>query len=182
VLTALSIRDVVLIDRLDLAFGPGLTVLTGETGAGKSILLDSLGLALGGSFAFLVGAKASASGHPIADMGPQLDFYSPEVVDEEDLNGPGIEVRGAALPGALPVPIVGHTPSFAWSVTIGVGDHIDIFAERLCNPDGSRPTLQSDHYMYGGRCVALVKRQQVMQTPGPNGLDPTATPETMLGR
>jgi len=46
-LTALSIRDVVLIERLDLGFGPGLTVLTGETGAGKSILLDSLGLALG---------------------------------------------------------------------------------------------------------------------------------------
>jgi len=47
VLTALSIRDVVLIERLDLAFDQGLTVLTGETGAGKSILLDSLGLALG---------------------------------------------------------------------------------------------------------------------------------------
>ncbi len=46
-LTALSIRDVVLIDRLDLSFGAGLTVFTGETGAGKSILLDSLGLALG---------------------------------------------------------------------------------------------------------------------------------------
>jgi DNA repair protein RecN (Recombination protein N) len=47
VLTTLSIRDVVLIERLDLAFDRGLTVLTGETGAGKSILLDSLGLALG---------------------------------------------------------------------------------------------------------------------------------------
>jgi DNA repair protein RecN (Recombination protein N) len=46
-LTALSIRDVVLIERLDLVVGAGLTVLTGETGAGKSILLDSLGLALG---------------------------------------------------------------------------------------------------------------------------------------
>jgi DNA repair protein RecN (Recombination protein N) len=46
-LTALSIRDVVLIESLDLEFGPGLGVLTGETGAGKSILLDALGLALG---------------------------------------------------------------------------------------------------------------------------------------
>jgi DNA repair protein RecN (Recombination protein N) len=46
-LTQLSIRDVVLIDLLELEFGPGLGVLTGETGAGKSILLDALGLALG---------------------------------------------------------------------------------------------------------------------------------------
>jgi DNA repair protein RecN (Recombination protein N) len=46
-LTALSIRDVVLIEALDLEFGAGLGVLTGETGAGKSILLDALGLALG---------------------------------------------------------------------------------------------------------------------------------------
>ena len=46
-LVSLAIGNVVLIDRVDLAFGPGLCVLTGETGAGKSILLDSLGLALG---------------------------------------------------------------------------------------------------------------------------------------
>ena len=46
-LVSLAIRDVVLIERLDLSLGSGLTVLTGETGAGKSILLDSLGLALG---------------------------------------------------------------------------------------------------------------------------------------
>ncbi len=75
-LTSLSIRDVVLIERLDLSFGAGLTVLTGETGAGKSILLDSLGLALGArSDAGLVRAGAdtatvSASflplrGHPL---------------------------------------------------------------------------------------------------------------------
>lgn len=46
-LVSLSVRDVVLIDRLDLVFDQGLCVLTGETGAGKSILLDALGLALG---------------------------------------------------------------------------------------------------------------------------------------
>lgn len=48
VLDFLSVRDVVLIDKLDLEFGDGLNVLTGETGAGKSVLLDSLSLALGG--------------------------------------------------------------------------------------------------------------------------------------
>src|SRR5690606_12230138 len=46
-LIGLWIRDVVLIETLDLAIGPGLTALTGETGAGKSIILDSLGLATG---------------------------------------------------------------------------------------------------------------------------------------
>ncbi len=78
-LTALSIRDVVLIERLDLSFGSGLTVLTGETGAGKSILLDSFGLALGArADAGLLRAgaeQASVSagfapprGHPVAAM------------------------------------------------------------------------------------------------------------------
>ena len=46
-LTALAIRNIVLIEGLELGFGPGLGVLTGETGAGKSILLDALGLVLG---------------------------------------------------------------------------------------------------------------------------------------
>src|ERR1700748_2518289 len=78
-LTALSIRDSVLIERLDLSFGAGLTVLTGETGAGKSILLDSLGLALGArSDAGLVRAgteQASVTAcfapphvHPLAEL------------------------------------------------------------------------------------------------------------------
>ena len=74
-LTDLSIRDVVLIDRLDLEFDQGLSVLTGETGAGKSILLDALGLALGARAearlvrhgcdqAVVSAAFALAAGHP----------------------------------------------------------------------------------------------------------------------
>ena len=47
-LARLSIRDIVLIERLDIDFLKGLAVLTGETGAGKSILLDAFALALGG--------------------------------------------------------------------------------------------------------------------------------------
>jgi DNA repair protein RecN (Recombination protein N) len=47
-LISLAIRDIILVERLELEFEPGLCALTGETGAGKSILLDALGLALGG--------------------------------------------------------------------------------------------------------------------------------------
>jgi DNA repair protein RecN (Recombination protein N) len=90
-LTALSIRDVVLIERLDLTFGPGLTVLTGETGAGKSILLDSLGLALGArSDAGLVrvGAEqasvaavfAPPPGHPAFDLLAEQGIASEEEI------------------------------------------------------------------------------------------------------
>jgi DNA repair protein RecN (Recombination protein N) len=57
VLAALSIRDIVLIEQAALEFAPGLNVLTGETGTGKSILLDSLGLAAGGA----TGPKGRAS-------------------------------------------------------------------------------------------------------------------------
>jgi DNA repair protein RecN (Recombination protein N) len=85
VLAALSIRDVVLIERLDLSLERGLTVLTGETGAGKSILLDSLGLALGArSEQGLVRAgaeQASVSalfqpraGHPAYDLLAEQGF------------------------------------------------------------------------------------------------------------
>ena len=47
-LTELHIENIAVIEKADLAFGPGLNVLTGETGAGKSIVIDSLGAAIGG--------------------------------------------------------------------------------------------------------------------------------------
>ncbi|WP_296595049.1 DNA repair protein RecN [Phenylobacterium sp.] len=78
-LIGLQIRDVVLIEALDLSIGPGLTALTGETGAGKSIILDALGLATGArgdaglvrrgaGQAVATAAFAPAPDHPVWDL------------------------------------------------------------------------------------------------------------------
>ncbi len=78
-LIGLQIRDVVLIESLDLSIGPGLTALTGETGAGKSIILDALGLATGArgdaglvrrgaTQAVATAAFAPAPDHPVWDV------------------------------------------------------------------------------------------------------------------
>jgi len=71
-LSALSIRDIVLIDRLDLSIEPGLTALTGETGAGKSIVLDALGLALGARGDGALVRKGAGQGSVVAsfDLSP----------------------------------------------------------------------------------------------------------------
>jgi DNA repair protein RecN (Recombination protein N) len=70
VLAALTIRDIVLIEQVALEFAPGLNVLTGETGAGKSILLDSLGLAVGG--------RGRASVRVGATQGSATALFEPE--------------------------------------------------------------------------------------------------------
>jgi len=86
-LTQLSIRDVVLIEALDLDFGAGLDVLTGETGAGKSILLDALGLALG--------ARGDSGlvrhGAPQAAVTATFDPPSPPVARLLEENGVEVE-------------------------------------------------------------------------------------------
>ena len=63
-LATLKVRDLVLIEDVSLDFAPGLNVLTGETGAGKSILLDALGLAAGNR----AGARSSVRGEAVARL------------------------------------------------------------------------------------------------------------------
>ncbi|MGN6472910.1 MAG: penicillin acylase family protein, partial [Mycobacteriales bacterium] len=117
------------------------------------------------SNALLVEGRYTRSGHPIAAMGPQVGYYTPEIFDEQELHMPGIQESGVVFPGAAPYVLIGHTKSFAWTGTTALGDNADTFAEKLCNPDGSRPSSASTHYIYRGRCRAFTHRTIVVQTP-----------------
>ena len=103
------------------------------------------------SNAVLIGRKRSASGHPLAVMGPQLGYFYPELFLEVDAHGGGIDVRGGMIPG-LPYALVGRARDYAWSATSAGSDMVDQFLEELCNPDGSPATRSSTHYMYMGIC------------------------------
>ena len=88
-LCGLSIRNIVLIDSLDLSFSRGLTVLSGETGAGKSILLDALGVALGGR----VDTSMRRDGAPQASVTATFEIKNHEFL-EEFFDKSGLSING----------------------------------------------------------------------------------------
>ena len=103
------------------------------------------------SNAVLIGRHRSATGHPLAVMGPQLGYYYPELFLEVDAHGGGIDVRGGVLPG-IPYVLIGRGRDYAWSATSASNDNTDQFLEELCNQDGTPATRSSTHYMYRGVC------------------------------
>src|SRR6202167_5502680 len=86
-LSRLSIRDIVLIDRLDIDFGRGLAVLTGETGAGKTILLDAFALALGARGEAAMVREGAEQGQVIAAFDLAKGHPPLRVLADNDLGG-----------------------------------------------------------------------------------------------
>jgi DNA repair protein RecN (Recombination protein N) len=149
-LRQLAIRNVVLIDQLEIEFEPGLGVLTGETGAGKSILLDSLGLALGArADSALVrqgedGASVTAeielpAGHPahalLKEQGLDCDPGEPLILRRTLKNDGG----SRAFIGASAVP-AGSIRDVAALLVEVHGQHDD---RGLLNPRGHRALLDA---------------------------------------
>jgi DNA repair protein RecN (Recombination protein N) len=86
-LRSLSIRDIVVFDRLDLELADGLCALTGETGAGKSILLDALGLATGQRAEGRLVRQGQDRGVVIAEFDPAVSDEIQDMLKEQDIDG-----------------------------------------------------------------------------------------------
>jgi acyl-homoserine lactone acylase PvdQ len=115
----------------------------------------------------LVNAKQSTNGHSIAVMGPQVGYYNPQILMEEDLHGPGIDARGAAFPGVNLYVELGHGRDYAWSATTATSDNVDTFAEVLCQDEF--------HYLYKGQCLPMEKLERT------NAWTPNASDQTPPG-
>ena len=161
-LTRLSIRNVVLIDALDLDFGRGLGVLTGETGAGKSILLDALGLVLGNR----ADSGLVRAGEDRASVTASFEFAAMPPAISAALDDAGVEIEpGEPLLIRRQVKADGGSKAFVNDQPVGVallreiapalvelhGQHDD---RGLANPRGHRLLLDR----YAGADSAGVAR------------------------
>ena len=152
-LRRLSIRDIVLIDTLDLEFEAGLNVLTGETGAGKSILLDALGLALGGRAAAGLVRAGQAQGSVSAEFGAAADHPARALLAAQGFDDPSSEDgdalilrrvlsadgRSRAFVNGEPIPI-GVLRAIGAALVEIHGQHDD---RGLLNPAGHRALLDA---------------------------------------
>jgi acyl-homoserine lactone acylase PvdQ len=123
----------------------------------------------------LVNAAHSTNGHPLAVMGPQVGYYTPQLLMEEDLHGPGIDARGVAGPGLNTYVELGHGRDYAWSITSAEADNVDTFAEVLCEDEF--------HYLYKGQCLAMEKLEKTnVWTPNSSDKTPPGSEKLTIYR
>ncbi|WP_432103676.1 penicillin acylase family protein [Streptomyces sp. bgisy091] len=129
----------------------------------------------GMSNALLVSGKHTASGNPVAVMGPQTGYFAPQLMMLQELQGPGISARGVSFAGVGMYIQMGRGQDYAWSATSAAQDITDTYAVELCEPDGSTPTKDSTHYRRDGSCTAMEKLERV------NSWKPTVADSTAKG-
>jgi acyl-homoserine lactone acylase PvdQ len=140
-----------------------------------------------GSNALLVSGRESKTGHPIAVMGPQTAYFSPQLLMETDVHAPGMDARGATFAGVSMYVLLGRGRDYAWSATSAGQDIIDTFAVPLCNPAGGKASTSSMFYRYRGRCTPMeVLERQNSWTPNaadstPAGSETLRAERTKLG-
>jgi DNA repair protein RecN (Recombination protein N) len=164
-LTRLAIRDVVLIEALDLDFGPGLATLTGETGAGKSILLDALGLALGARAETGLVRNGAVQASVAASFDLPADHPALAILEEGGLEcdaGEPLVIRRQVRADGGSRAFVNDQPASAGLLRTLGGTLVEIHGQHddrgLLNPRGHRALLDTFARAQTGAVAAVFAR------------------------
>jgi acyl-homoserine lactone acylase PvdQ len=136
---------------------PGCSA-TAPSKAGLSVIESLLRFPAQMSNALVVGASHSADGHPLAVFGPQVAYFAPQILMQEDLHSPGYDAEGASFPGTGFVEL-GRGVDYAWSATSAGSDLTDQRLELICNPNGGPVSPTGTFYEFKGKCIPMVNEQ-----------------------
>jgi acyl-homoserine lactone acylase PvdQ len=137
---------------------PGCTSTAATNKLGLSVIEGVLQLPAQMSNALVVGASHSADGHPLAVFGPQVSYFAPQILMQEDLHSPTYDAEGASFPGTGFVEL-GRGVDYAWSATSAGSDLTDQRLELICNPKGGPVSPTGTSYMFDGKCIPMVNEQ-----------------------
>jgi len=129
-----------------------------------------LGIPRAQSNALLVSARESSSGRPLAVFGPQVAYFSPQVLMEQDVHAPGYDARGVAFPGVNLFVQLGRGRDYAWSATTSAQDVVDTFAVELCD---------ETRYRFRGACREIEVLERTNRW-SPSPADQTAAGSEVL--
>lgn len=152
-----------------------------------SEFLESLGFKKQASNALLVSGEKSATGNPLLLGGPQVGHALPSFFIDLDVHAPGIDFRGPAVPGASALVPLGRGADYAWSLTTGYSDAVDVRAEKLCDPAGGEATQDSNGYLFKGECLEMESRTETIEInppatdPGPSSSEDVTIYRTVHG-
>ena len=126
--------------------------------AGLSVIESLLRFPAHMSNALVVGASHSADGHPLAVFGPQVSYFAPGILMQEDMHSPGYAAEGASFPGTGFVEL-GRGVDYAWSATSAGSDLTDQRLELICNPHGGPVSPTGTFYEFKGKCIPMTNEQ-----------------------
>jgi len=125
--------------------------------------IRSLGIPTGAmSNSLTVAGAESDSGNPMQFGAPQVGYANPAFFVDVDVHVPSSNVhyRGPAVPGASTLIPLGRGADFAWTLTTGFSDAVDVKIEKLCAEGGGEVTQDAESYMHKGKCLAMNKRTE----------------------
>jgi acyl-homoserine lactone acylase PvdQ len=136
----------------------GCSPTTARERAGLPVIEGMLRLPSHMSNALVVGASHSADGHPLAVMGPQVGYFAPQILMQEDMHSPGYDAEGVSFPGTGFVEM-GRGEDYAWSATSAGSDLTDQRLELICNPKGGPVSPNGTFYLHDGKCLSMVNER-----------------------
>jgi acyl-homoserine lactone acylase PvdQ len=135
----------------------------------RNSILAEMGFKKPSSNAIIVSADESETGNPLLLGGPQVGHSVPSFFLDLSVHAPGVDFRGPAVPGASALIPLGRGTDYAWTLTTGYSDAVDVRAEVLCEPEGGEADLQSNGYRFKGECLEMEERTETFDVSSPPG-------------